>query len=82
MISSVTPAVISGVMSSAALHGLAQFLSLVAAATFLVLLIEKEMVDGDFGPRSRSLSRGLNIAIVPLGMAFVLIVAFALLQLG
>jgi hypothetical protein len=40
---------------------------------FLGLLITKELASNMSSPRLRTLSRGLNIGIVPLGLAFAFI---------
>lgn len=82
MVTFVTPSTIASVAASASSPGLAQFLALVVAATFLVLLVETEVVDEALSPGARFLARGVSIGILPLGVAFVAITAAALLQAG
>lgn len=82
MISTVTPSTVSSVLSAARLFGPTHLLSVVAAVTFLVLLIEKEIVGREGNEASRWLSRGVNLGLVPLGITFVVFVGVTLLQLG
>lgn len=82
MITAVTPSTLSRALESVSAPGLAQFLSLVVAITFLVLLVETELVDETTSPSSRLLARGVRIGVLPLGFAFVVITAAFLLQIG
>jgi len=50
-------------------------LGMVAVITLLILLIQKELITVSEGPRTKVLVRALNIAIVPLLMAFGLTMA-------
>jgi len=70
MISTVTTTTVSTVTTVA----LAASLGLVTIVTLLSLLIQKELVTAATGPRTRALGQALNIAIVPLLIAFALIV--------
>jgi hypothetical protein len=49
-------------------------LALIAVLTFLVLVIQKEAIGARAQGRERDLNRSLNIGIVPLGLAFAVIV--------
>jgi len=71
MISTVTTATVSTVTTVA----LAGSLGLIAIITLLTLLVQKEIASADETQPSRALSRALNIAIVPLLIGFVMIVA-------
>lgn len=73
MISTITPATIAAVSSVTASVGLANSLSLTAVFAFMALLILKELVSVGVGQWSMALSRGLNIGIVPLGLASLMI---------
>jgi hypothetical protein len=55
-------------------------LSLIAILTLLALLIQKEISSGLEGARAKSLSRALNIAIVPLIVVFIAIVAIRVMD--
>ena len=54
-------------------------LALVAILAFVSLLIQKEMVSTASTGWQHALARGLNIALMPLGLAF-LMIAGALIQ--
>ncbi len=82
MITFVTPSTIASVTASTSNSSLAQFLALVVTATFLILLIETELVDEVLSPGARFLARGVSIGVLPLGLAFAVITAAALLQVG
>ncbi|MCB0059867.1 MAG: hypothetical protein KDE45_22670 [Caldilineaceae bacterium] len=69
MISTVTTTTVTTVTTIA----LALSVSLIAVVTLLALLIQKEILTAADSPRGRALSRVLNIAIVPLLLAFALI---------
>lgn len=73
MISTVTTTTVSTVATAAA--AVIAGLSLLAVLTLLGVLISKEVVSASEEPRLRALSRALNVAIVPLLLAFVLIAA-------
>jgi len=72
MISTVTTTTVSTITSTTVVF--AASLGLIGIITLLSLLIQKEMVTSLTGPRAKALGRVLNIAIVPLLMAFFLIV--------
>ena len=55
-------------------------LALVSVLAFLVLLIQKEITSATLGKRSHNLARGLNIGLVPLGLAFLIIAGFQVMQ--
>ena len=71
MISTVTTSTVSTVTVAA----LAGSVALVGILVLLALLVQKEFSNSATGGRYRSLSRALNVAIVPLLIAFILIVA-------
>jgi hypothetical protein len=50
-------------------------LSLLAILTLLSVLISKEIVSVSDGPRLKKLSRALDVALIPLVMAFVFVAA-------
>jgi hypothetical protein len=78
MISTVTTTTVTTVTTATVtvLAGLAFF----AVLTLLGVLITKEVASVGQEPRLRSLSRGLNVAMVPLLIAFVVIAAIQVLQ--
>jgi hypothetical protein len=65
--------------ATAATPDLTGAFSLALVLVFLLLLIQKELASGVSGRRSL-LSLGLNIAIVPLAVAFIMIVGSWLTQ--
>ena len=69
MISTVTATTISAVTTVA----LAASFGLIVVITLLSLLIQKELVTTADTPRAKALSRALNVAIVPLLMAFLML---------
>lgn len=74
MISTVTTSTVSTITTATAtLSGLTGALALVAVITLLVLLIQKEIVSSRKDGWHRELSRGLNVVIVPLVIAFSMI---------
>ena len=79
MISSVTSSVAAAITSAWANIGLANSLSLVAILALIALLIQKEFVSSNTSQWSFDLERGLNIGIVPLGLAFLIIAGVQLL---
>ena len=72
MISTVTTTTVSTITSTTVVF--AASLGLIVILTLLALLIQKELVTAVATPRARALGRVLNVAIVPLLMAFALIV--------
>ena len=77
MISTVTSTTVSTITSSASsvtTGALAASLALVSVIILFVLLVQKELVTATDTPRFRALGRTLNVAIVPLLMAFAVIV--------
>ena len=55
-------------------------LALIAVLTFLALVLWKEVIGASAAERGRDLHRGLNIGIVPVGLATALIVGLRLAQ--
>lgn len=76
MISTVTTSTVSTITTAA----LAGSLALVGILVLLVLLVQKELAGAAEGSRLKSLSRYLNVGIIPLAIAFVLIVAFRVVE--
>ena len=77
MISTVTSTTVSTITSSASTvttGALAASLALVSVIILFVLLVQKELVTAADTPRFRALGRTLDVAIVPLLMAFAMIV--------
>jgi hypothetical protein len=70
MISTVTTSTVSTITTSA----LAGSVALVGILVLLILLIQKELASSMTSSRSKALVRVLNIGILPLLVAFVLIV--------
>jgi hypothetical protein len=56
-------------------------LALIAVLTFIALVIQKEATGATPEGRQGDLARGLNIGIVPLGLAFAVIVGVRLAQM-
>jgi hypothetical protein len=56
-------------------------LALITILALLTMLIQKEIVGDLKGERARSLSRALNITIVPLIVVFVITVAFRIVDI-
>lgn len=71
MISTVTTSTVTTVTTVA----IAGSLALIGILVLLVLLIQKEIVTSTSDNRLRKLGNALNISIVPLLIAFVLVVA-------
>jgi hypothetical protein len=71
MISTVTVSTVSTVTTAA----LAGSVALIGILVLLSLLVQKELASSSDNGRLRTLSRVLNIGIIPLVIAFVLIVA-------
>ncbi|MGH2352076.1 MAG: hypothetical protein ACRDI2_24900 [Chloroflexota bacterium] len=80
MISIVTISTVSTVAAWGTVAGLAEALALIVVLTFLVLLIQKEMVSAGSTESARVFSRGLNIGIAPLAIAFAIIAGARVLQ--
>jgi hypothetical protein len=70
MISTVTTSTVSTITTSA----IAGSVALVAIMVLLFLLIQKELASSASGARLKTLTRVLNIGIVPLLLAFVVVV--------
>jgi hypothetical protein len=76
MISTVTTSTVSTV-TTAALAGSA---ALVGILVLLILLVQKEFTSSAANTRYHTLSKALNIAIVPLLIAFVMIVVASVVK--
>jgi hypothetical protein len=76
MISTVTTTTVSTVTTLA----LAGSLALICALTLVVMLIQKELTTAAESRLSRTLGRALNVGIVPLLIAFVLIVVVRVIE--
>lgn len=76
MISTVTTSTVSTVTTAA----LAGSVALIGILVLLVLLVQKELASASTGSRFKALSKHLNIGIIPLMIAFVLIVAFRIAE--
>jgi hypothetical protein len=77
MISTVTSTTVSTITSSASsvtTGTLAASLALVSVVVLFVLLVQKELVTAADTSRFRALGRTLDVAVVPLLMAFAMIV--------
>ena len=72
MISTVTTSTVSTVTTAA----LAGSVALIGILVLLVLLVQKELASAAAGSRFKTLGKYLNIGIIPLMIAFVLIVVF------
>jgi len=57
------------------------FLSLIVNLTLIALLIQKELISGAKGERAMRFSQALNVAIVPLLVAFFATMAFSIADL-
>ena len=71
MISTVTTSTVSTVTTAA----IAGSVALIGILVLLALLVQKELASAAVGTRFRSLGKALNIGIVPLLIAFALIVS-------
>ena len=86
MISTVTTTTVSTIVSSTsttstvAMLGFATSLALVSIITLLVLLVQKELVTASDTPRLKALGRTLDVAVVPLLMAFAMIAINSVMQ--
>ncbi len=77
MISTVTTSTVSTITTSA----IAGSIALIGILVLLFLLIQKELASSASGTRLKTLGRVLNIGIVPLLMAFVVVVAVRVAQI-
>ena len=73
MISTVTTSTITTVTTIAAM-GLGLFIGIVAVAVLVIFLIAKELAGASRFPRFRVLGKHLNVGIMPLVIAFSVIV--------
>ena len=76
MISTVTTSTVSTVTTAA----IAGSVALVGIFVFFTLLLQKEITTTASGTNMKKLSQALNIAIVPMLIAFVVIVATTLIN--
>ena len=76
MVSTVTTTTVSTVTTVA----MAGSLGLLAVVTFLILLVQKEVIAVMEGPRAKVFVRALNIAIAPLLMAFAMTMVVKVLE--
>jgi hypothetical protein len=76
MVSTVTTATVATITTIA----IASSLALVGIVTLLVLLVQKELTTASRGRFARALGQALRIGIVPLLIAFVLIVAVRVVE--
>jgi hypothetical protein len=76
MVSTVTTATIASITTVA----IAGSLALIGIFTLLALLVQKELTTSARGRFARALGRALNISIVPLLIAFAMIVAVKVAQ--
>ena len=79
MISTVTTSTVTTI-TSVTTGGLAAGLALVVVLLFLALVVQKEIVGGVTSGRARALTRGLNIGLIPVGLAFLMIVGSRLIE--
>jgi hypothetical protein len=77
MISTVTTSTVSAITTSA----IAGSIILIGILVLLFLLIQKELVSSTTGTRLKTFEKVLNIGIVPLLMAFVVIVVVRVAQI-
>jgi hypothetical protein len=77
VISTITAPVAAAGVSLASTNDLA----LIAVLTFIALVIQKEATGAAPEGRRGDLARGLNIGIVPLGLAFAVILGVRLAQM-
>jgi hypothetical protein len=73
MVSTVTPSSLAATASAAAL-------GVLAVVTLLGILATKELVRDNSSPRLRALHDILNVAIVPLVLAFLVVVTLQILR--
>ena len=75
MISTVTISTVSTVTTTA----LAGSVALVGIFVFFALLLQKELTTTAKGSRMKQLGQALNVAIIPMAIAFVVVVATTLI---
>lgn len=75
MIATVTTITSSTVSTITSTVGMAAALGGIAVFALIAFLVAKELAGADSRPRLQTLSRALNVAIVPLMVTFVAIVA-------
>jgi hypothetical protein len=75
MISTVTTTTVSTVTTTVTTVSFVASLALVSVLTLFVLLLQKELATATESPRLKALGRTLDVAVVPLLMAFAMIVA-------
>jgi hypothetical protein len=75
MISTVTTTTVSTVTTTVTTVSFVASLGLVSVLTLFVLLLQKELATATESPRLKALGRTLDVAVVPLLMAFAMIVA-------
>ena len=80
MISTVTTSTVTTITSLATTSGLAADLALVVVLLFLVLVVQREIVGSASSGRWRTMTRGLNIGLIPIGLAFLMIAGARLIQ--
>ncbi len=81
MISTVTTSTVATITTATATrNGLTGALALVAVLTLLVLLIQKEVFSSRKESWQAEFSRGLNVGIVPLVIAFTMILVSRLAE--
>jgi hypothetical protein len=78
MISTVTTTTVTAVTTATV--AIVSGLSLLALVTLLGLLVSKEVVSASDQPRLRTLSKVLNVAIVPLLLGFLFIAVVNILE--
>jgi hypothetical protein len=77
MISTVTTSTVSTITTSA----IAGSVALIGIFVLLVLLTQKELANAAAGARFKTLTKVLNIGIIPLLIAFVMVVISRLLEI-
>ena len=80
MISSVTTSTVTTITSVVTTSGLAADLALVVVLLFLVLVVQREIVGSASSGRWRTMTRGLNIGLIPIGLAFLMIAGARLIH--
>jgi hypothetical protein len=80
MITTVTTSTVTTITSTVTTRGLAGGLALVVVLLFLVLVIQREIVGSTTSGRWRTMMRGLNIGLIPIGLAFSMIAGARLIQ--
>jgi hypothetical protein len=74
MSSTVTTTTISAVTTAATFEGLGQTMTMVAILLLIVALLAREISSAAKGAVGRRVARGLDIALVPLTVAFGIVV--------